>query len=373
MEGRIIGTTLGVAIPIDGLVGDDLKLDKDAADKIEDLALSMRRVILSTDRPIDFYVLCARDTEMIGAEYVMTGYAMDIKRVILNDISRGQYLSRIQRDFRLSPSILGEHKIRKLFEDLSKGVPHESVLMDYVNFPVTSDKVNEIFYPAILIAEPSSIRYEIADIEYKEVSEGEALFLIKVKEHYKPRPGAEKAVSIFPPGFDNEYLILANRADQSKPVAEILPKFLDRDNTVQQRFMDQIYARYEDLSAVDKDGLPFKEIEFTDFLARQIARRLKERLEYEEPFKGDFDIGYVKGVFEDGAFKISFNVQGDEREVFAQALTMLRDITRRYWFEDFESAEVTSAATEKKIALTGEELRRTGKGSIDPGRYPSFD
>jgi len=373
VEGRIIGTTLGVSIPIEGLVAEDLKLDKDAADKIEDLALSMRRVILSTDRPIDFYVLCARDTEMIGAEYVMTGYAMDIKRVILRDISRGQYLSRMERDFRLSPAILGEYKIKKLFEDLSKGASPGSVLPEYVHFPVLTDRVREIFYPAIFIAEPSSIKYEISELKYKEVSEGEALFWIKVKEHYEPKPGAEKGASIFPPGFTNEYLILVNRADQSRPIAQILPAYFDRENTIQRRVMGQMYDRYEDFSMVDSGGLPSKEIELTGFLAKQIARRLKERLEYEEPFKDDFQIAYVKGRFEEDTFILSVDIQGDEKEIFTQALAMLRDITRGCWFEDFEGVEVKSETSGRSVTLSREELRKTGKEKIEMEKYLSFD
>ena len=373
VEGRIIGNTLGVVIPIEGLVGEDLKLDTDAADKIEDLALSMRRVILSTDRNIDFYVLCARDTKMVGAEYVMTGYVMDIKRVILRDISRGQYLSRLQKDFRLSPSILGEHKIKKLFDDLNKGVPPDEALSDCARFALTEDTVQTVFYPVILIAEPGSVRYEIIDMTHKEVSEGEALFWLKVKERYRAAAGSRKGASIFPSGFTNEYLILVNRGDQSKPFTEIMPKYFADGDTIQQRYMERIYERYEDSSVVGSDGLPCEDIKLTGFLADQIARRLKSRLENEMPFKDTLKVSFVKGDFSEGCFKVDFGIQGEEEAAFTEALIMVRDITREYWFEDFDGAEISSQTSGRRIFLGREDLRATGKRKIDAGEYLSFD
>lgn len=373
MEGRIVGTTLGISIPIEGLVGEDMRLDKDAADKIEDLALSIRRVILSTDRHIDFYILCARDTKMAGAEYVMTGYAMDIKRVLLRDLSRSQYISRLQRDFRLNPAILGENKIKGLFEDLSKNTDPESALGEYAHFSLSPEKVSEILYPAMLIAEPSSVRYEISELQYKEVSPDEALFWIKVKESYTPKPEAQNAASIFPPGFINEYIILVSRADRSKPIVDIVPKYFQSYNNIQQRFMDQIYDKYEDVAVVDASGLPLKEIKLTDVLSQQIARRLKAMLESEDPFKGSYEVTSVKGGFEDGIFVLNFDVQGDEKEIFAEALAAVRDVTREYWFEDFRGAKVTSDLSEKRVILDRENLRATGKKNIDIEKYLSFD
>lgn len=333
-----------------------MKLAKEAAEKIEDLALSMRRVMLSTDRPLDFYILCARDTEMIGAEYVMAGYTMDIKRVLLLDISRGQYLSRLQRDFRLNPVVVGESKIRSLFKDLSEKASPELVLLNYVHFPISTQKVQEIFYPTILIAEPQSINYEIIDIKTKEISENEALFWVKTKETYTPRPSAQRGASIFPPGFTNEYLILVNRAIQTRPIAEILPKFFPKENEIQQRFIGEIFAKYEDASILDSDGLPIKEIKLADFLAKQVARRLKERLEFEEPFREKFQVAFIVVRFEDGIFKLDFNIEGEEKEIFTQALSVFRDIIREYRFEDFDGIEIKSDISGTKISISKEEL-----------------
>ncbi len=94
---KIIGSTLGVLIPIDGLIGPNLRLNEKAGEKIEDVALSIHRVTMSTDSPLKFYTLTARDTVSQGAEFVLTGFIYDVIRVRLLDISRGEYHKRILR------------------------------------------------------------------------------------------------------------------------------------------------------------------------------------------------------------------------------------------------------------------------------------
>ena len=111
---KIIGSTLGVYIPIEGLVDKELKLDEDAGEKIEDVALSIHRVTMSTDKPLRFYILTARDTKTLGAEFVLTGFVYDVVRVRLLDISRGEYHKRILRDFRFNPAAAGEAKIKEI-------------------------------------------------------------------------------------------------------------------------------------------------------------------------------------------------------------------------------------------------------------------
>ena len=68
---KIIGSTLGVYIPVEGLVSPDLKLDEKSGKKIEDVALSIHRVTTSTDMPLKFYVLTARDTKTPGRRKVI--------------------------------------------------------------------------------------------------------------------------------------------------------------------------------------------------------------------------------------------------------------------------------------------------------------
>ncbi|PIP67978.1 MAG: hypothetical protein COW92_03590, partial [Candidatus Omnitrophica bacterium CG22_combo_CG10-13_8_21_14_all_43_16] len=173
---KVIGSTLGVYIPVEGLIDPDLKLNEKAGKKIEDVALSIHRVTTSTDMPLKFYVLTARDTKTPGAEFILTGFIYDVVRVRLYDISRGEYFQRILRDFRFNPAILGEQKARELFDGLNKN-------------SALAESLKSIFYPIYIIGKSGSQKIEITDMESKELSERESLLYIKTIEAYEPSPG----------------------------------------------------------------------------------------------------------------------------------------------------------------------------------------
>src|SRR3989338_3440146 len=80
VKAKVVGSTLGVYIPLEGLVDPDLKLNQDAGKKIEDVALSIHRVTTSTNMPLKFYILTARDTKTMGAEFILTGFIYDVVR-----------------------------------------------------------------------------------------------------------------------------------------------------------------------------------------------------------------------------------------------------------------------------------------------------
>jgi hypothetical protein len=63
---KVVGSTLGVYIPVEGLVDSEMKLDQKAGEKIEDVALSIHRVTTSTDMPLKFYILTARDQKPLA-------------------------------------------------------------------------------------------------------------------------------------------------------------------------------------------------------------------------------------------------------------------------------------------------------------------
>lgn len=105
---KIYGKTLWLYIPLDYLVDMTGQIDRKTADKIEDAAFSIHRVLLSTDKEIDFYVLVASDIKFIGLDFVIVGYVPDIKRVRLLDISREDYFRRVLNDFEINEDALND-------------------------------------------------------------------------------------------------------------------------------------------------------------------------------------------------------------------------------------------------------------------------
>ncbi|MFC1621678.1 hypothetical protein ACFL2G_05205 [Candidatus Omnitrophota bacterium] len=355
---RITGSTLGVFIPIEGLIGKDLKLDQEAGEKIEDVALSIHRVSMSTDRPLKFYTLTARDIDMPGAEFVLTGYTYDVVRVRLLDISRGEYHKRILRDFRFNPVIAGETKMKELFQNLN-----ENTLL--------AQNIKHIFYPIYTFGQDGTQKIEIIDVESKEISEQEALFYVKTKESYHPKPDFESYRAIFPPGFLNEYLILVNTSMLPNSIKEIVAKYFYSGNEIRQRDLQKTFDQYKDIGYIAVDGLPKKDLDEGWFLSRQLARRIKITFEEEKRLRNRFTVQSSEGRIENGVFQFKFSVlseipsEDDTKTIFSNIIKIVGEITHRYSFEDFDGAEFIDALPGgKNIYLSKDDLEKFRRGRL---------
>ena len=133
------GRTVGIYLPVSGLfettkkikgrvqtledVVSGIKFTKGAVEKIEDVSMALSRVALSTDAPVDFYVLIVADKTAYGLQIIITRYAMDMKRLILGDVSRGDYTQRLLMDMDLGPASAADETVRDFFFDLQKLTP----------------------------------------------------------------------------------------------------------------------------------------------------------------------------------------------------------------------------------------------------------
>ena len=350
VEVKIIGSTLGVYIPIEGLVDPDLKLDKDAGEKIEDVALSMHRVMMSTDRPLKFYTLTARDTKTIGAEFVLTGFVYDVVRVRLLDISRGEYHKRILRDFRFNPIVTGEAKIKELFLALNENSP-------------SIESIKPIFYPIYAIGRSGSQKIEIAEMTSKEISDKESLFYAETREQYEPLPGLEAYKAIFPPGFTNEYLILVNISMFPNPIKEIASKYFYSGTEIRQRNLKDTLKQYNDIGYIGIDGLPKKDLKDDWFLNQQIARRIKMLFEEDKRLKEKFSVEASEGLINNKVLQFKFSIVSnepsgkDDEIVFSKIINLIATTFHRYAFDDFEGIElIDTKPGGKKVYLSKDEV-----------------
>ncbi|MFH1245256.1 MAG: hypothetical protein V1662_02105 [Candidatus Omnitrophota bacterium] len=356
VNARLIEKTLGISLDIEGLVTEQLGLTSSAAEKIENAALALQRVTLSTDCPVQFYVLCARDTQLIGAEYLLIGNVSDLKRISVQDISRSEYLQRLQRVFHIDPVTLGQNTVSKLFIDLNNNIPPETALKTCARFPLTLGTTEEIFYPGSIAAQPGSLHYQIMETRGKKLSQTEALFRVKTKETYEASPSAQTETTIFPSGFENEYLILIDTINYKQPIIDIVAKFFRQENKIMQRDIRQIFAGYPDSAQFAQDGLPIKGINLNEFLAAQIARRLKETWKRE-----NLPVSSISARFEKNLFRLRLDIEGNEKQICEEALNMAGNIAHSYQLEDFKGAEVTFQNSGEKIRLSKQTLDRLRK------------
>lgn len=100
---KLAGKTLGIYAEVEGLIGPDLRLTREAGERVDDLALSISRVSLSTNADVQFYVIIVRDKAIPTAELLMVRYVEDVKRLLRYNISRNDYLERMVLDLHFNP------------------------------------------------------------------------------------------------------------------------------------------------------------------------------------------------------------------------------------------------------------------------------
>ncbi|MCX5687357.1 MAG: hypothetical protein NTV71_01730 [Candidatus Omnitrophica bacterium] len=358
VEVKIVGSTLGVYIPVEGLIDPDLKLNEKASKKIEGVALSIHRVVTSTDMNLKFYILTARDTQTTGAEFIIIGFVYDVVRVRLFDISRGEYFQRILREFRFNPAIAGEQKAKELFDILNQNAP-------------MAESLKPIFYPIYVIGKTGSQKIEITNIESKELSDHESLLYVKTIEKYEISPGFEAYAAIFPSGFKNEYLFLIDISLLISPVKEIVSKYFYSNNEIRQRNLEETFKQYKDFGIIGADGFPSRDLDLGWFLSRQISKRINSIFLENNELKNKFTVTSSQGDIKDRVFEFKFNItsnnnQADDKSIiFGNIIKMAGTVLHLYAFEEYKGIEfISTSEGEKKIYLSKEDLERFRKNEI---------
>jgi len=103
---KTIGKTMGVYMPVDNLLDSSLQPSEESFEKLGNVLHVLSRVALSTDADLEFITLVARDSKISGFELILTRYIEDIKRFMVGDISRGEYMKRMLFETRLDPLVL---------------------------------------------------------------------------------------------------------------------------------------------------------------------------------------------------------------------------------------------------------------------------
>ena len=81
--------------------------------------MAISRVAASTDAPLEFYTLMARDPGPISVDVVFSGYLKDFKRVQLYDISISELQKRSRAGLRYQPEKVALQTVQGFFQDLS--------------------------------------------------------------------------------------------------------------------------------------------------------------------------------------------------------------------------------------------------------------
>jgi hypothetical protein len=313
-------TTRGVFLPLDHLFATDLKTalmsgkvtdmeslfqpTEDAIDKVEDILFSMSRVMLSTDKKIEFYFLQATDIEQSGMDLIFMGHIDDLKRVRFWDIPRSEYRKRIIHDLRMNRAAIWHRLVRHFFKDLNEA-PLADIQARY--FPNTDQAkwTREFYFSDVQGAPLKSGRAQWTLLEARSIPIQDSEIVVYAKAGLVPKDPTD-------PGLkpqEIEFLFQISTAGDSEKIRRIIPMAYLDDKTVTPGFT---FTREMIAKSLSDWETEFKTPDITmgDFLARQLTRRFQALASENER---------IYNTFEAVKLAVQFEMQPEKHFVFSAA------------------------------------------------------
>jgi len=301
VEVKLVGKTIGVFLPLKKLFVADVRHlvmsgkmenleslfepEPEAMDKLEDVLFTISRVMLSTDKEIDFYVLKAADVEATGLQLVLTGYIPDVRRVRLWDIPRSEYRKRVFHELKLNRTILWEEPVRSLFARIQEGQPPElqeglqegqqkGPWAPYFFLSPRPETVSPIFYEFLThLEDRATVKLEFLEMRSYPYGKVQALVYVKLKEYYELKPGVSPYSVPYPSGTELEYIFVVEPGEDAFKIIQIIPfQYLDETQQMRQTKFPPELNLYEDLEEWS-ERFEVEEVFLGEFLARQLNRR----------------------------------------------------------------------------------------------------
>lgn len=287
---KIVGKTLGVRIHFDELLDINLKLQEGTLDKLQDILKIIRRVCLSTDANLDFYIIIGYEKKL-GIEVVFYSYVDDLKRVIAGWMSPDDYFSRLIKTMRMDTLRWGNSRIDKFAKDIESG----NMIKVIVNNLATGTKLTDLSPEFLKILtdlnKKNYIRFYILKTNSIPTSSQERLFYIEAKEHYTPVVEETDKLQ-YPSGTIHKLYILVGMEDLNPIIESIYT-------------LENLPEKYLNLGSSDtwiEDDFFVEDFVFHEFLSTQIVQSIQSELNEDKEkdsaegressyiFKGDFII-----------------------------------------------------------------------------------
>ncbi|MBI1977912.1 MAG: hypothetical protein HYS55_04085, partial [Candidatus Omnitrophica bacterium] len=203
VEVKFTGKTVGVFLPLKKLFTTDVREEilagrisnleslfepePQALEQLENVLFTISRVLLSSDKSVDFYILEATDVESTGLQLILTGFVGDVKRVRLWDISRSEYRKRVLHELKFNRAVLWEKPIRDFFRDVAD-FDLEELAKRYFTAPITPDNVSPLLYQFLgSLKDKQNVRVELSTVRSQANPSSQALVYVKLKETYESR------------------------------------------------------------------------------------------------------------------------------------------------------------------------------------------
>lgn len=414
VEIMIKGKTLGVYLPLQELFSLDyqrflqgetienlenmVQFKPDALSKIEDVLFSTSRVILSTDRELDFYLLQASDTAITGLQFSMLGYIDDMKRVRFWDISRSEYRKRLLHDLSVNPTVMWKKNIIKLFFDIPEK-SLDAVIEEYAYDKDSFAEMSPFFHEQLAEAgKKRNLNYEILTVRAKALRDEDVLVYAQVRETFETPQEYADYNFLFPNGFIGEYLFVLKKTDSGHKIMQVIPFYvIDANGEVQQIELPNSLKIYQNIDAWPKD-FDFEEITLQEFIARQMTSRMQTMAAMDERIRTNFTSQSANGkmvcAFEytardvadstqpsaDGyfIFYVAMHLRGklfisgealdtneDVRYLLTNILQEFSRVTEAYEYDEYSHIELQFPLIKDALYFTPKDIKRFMNGSLN--------
>ncbi len=383
---KISGTNLGVHINFASLFGDNFDFKESALSTLEDVLTSVRRVCLSTDSNFEFYTVVGSDRNN-GVELVMTRNILDLKQVMYGNIGRNDYAQRMMLKVRPDVNLLGERKLRKFFSDMATGRIERIIGNNFSPGTTLKDISSSFFLSLLELGMKNNITFKIVQLKFMPVMPDEGLFYAKVEETYAPKAGYEANSFTFPSGNQYEYLFLVNCKDFIPGIKKIIPlNSVDSVRKDKAKFPAE-FARYENVDNWHEDNFYLDEVTMPEFLANQIAQRIKAKINADASTKSLFNIESIEGNY--GTLKLppiagqelksTSKPQGFElvlkikqkgslqtdamrpipKQLVKISLEVVKEVCKNYSFNDFSKVKLLDSNNEELFSIDSGTFKST--------------
>lgn len=379
----MVNKTLGVRIYLDSLINDDSSLKPESLDLIKKVIECVRRICLSTNAAPNFFYLVCVD-KRLGYQVIMIRYIPDLMKIMLSSISKLDYAQRMRYEITPSANIHGNILIKDFFKEMNLLYSQKqdtwerkikSMLIEY--FVPGTVTFNE-FYAVFRLPElkhKENLKQELITVKSIPISASEELFYCQVKEKYILKEEYEETNLLLADKVSSGYLFLI----AGRKIKEI--HSLRQPDLREKVIFPPKYKKYQAIEKWPENNFFVEDISFPQFLAYQIAKRVKREASRTIKVKKQSSLIQVTGAFENdetAALILSFNLNQyfmnlSNKNFIAISLKIFKNVCKKYKFFKFKQIRFVNLKNNKEIQTINIEKEFFKRGTLLKEAFGSRD
>ena len=273
-----------------------LKFSAGGLEQLQRVALVVRRGILSTDAPIEFYVVVIRDADGGQVELHWLGHILDLKRLNAYDISQGDFLKyRAVIYFRPVATQLARRTVESLFEDLRQRAPVPVISRHFSSQAEPRAVLPFLIQNLVPASRPGQGMATLAEVHTRQITPDTVLAFAR----------ALVPVSDAPLVREQGYYFVISVEELRGLIQRIVPVSASQGGSAQRRWaVPDEFAQYGAPDQWPDDTFFTEPVRLPKFLAEQVARRVRLDVGSQPAMAGMA----IHGEYADGVFRFQFRL-----------------------------------------------------------------